>query len=109
MSGIIGFEVPEDWEGTPGEYIVKLLREVGERLMKESPEIVMAIQEFNEINEDKRKWATFEAMGFESGNVVKVHWGVRHSNGEKECAIQTITYMLRKDGQTVVRTKLTHP
>jgi len=75
---------------------------------KESPaDIQEALLDWYFINQDPRKWATFDAVQFKHERQVHVEWGVIHSNGMKEIAIQTIHYALRKDG-TVATIRRTH-
>ena len=62
-------------------------------------DIQKGLNDFRTINADPRKWATFEALQFEHERIVRVTWGVVHSNGYKECALQTITFFLEKDGE----------
>ena len=70
-------------------------------------DIQEALNDWRTINSDQRRWARFDALQSRNERVVHVEWGVVHSDGSKECAIQTICYSLRKDG-TVAVTKHTH-
>jgi hypothetical protein len=72
------------------------------------PDIQMALNAWREINADPRRWAKLDMLQFEHERVVNVIWGVIHTNGFKECAIQTIQYRLQPDG-TVHDVKYTHP
>lgn len=58
-------------------------------------DIQKALAEWREINKDPYKWATFEATPYN----VSVSWGVVHSNGMRECALQTITFFLERNGE----------
>lgn len=62
-------------------------------------DIEKALSDWRTINADPRKWATFEAIQFDNERVVRVTWGVIHSDGTKEIALQTITFFLEKDGK----------
>jgi hypothetical protein len=73
-----------------------------------APDIAQAIRDLQEINNEERRWATMRCDIDASHRIVKVDWGIIHSNGDRECAIQTISYTLLKDG-TVHVTKYTHP
>jgi hypothetical protein len=84
------------------------LAELMDEPIKTPPDVQKALDAWREINADPRKWAVFEAIQFELERVVNVKWGVIHSNGFKECAIQTIQYRLQPDG-TVYDVKYTHP
>ena len=62
-------------------------------------DIQKGLSDFHTINADPRKWAKFEAIQLEHERIVRVTWGVVHSNGMKECALQTITFFLEKNGE----------
>ena len=82
---------------------------LAEEPRKESPEdIKQALADWRKLNSNPRTWATFEALQFEHERVVRVHTGTIHTNGDKECAIATMTYTLQKDGSVYV-SKAVHP
>jgi hypothetical protein len=62
-------------------------------------DIQKGLNDWRTINLDPHKWATFEAIQFVHERVVRVSWGIIHSNGLKEMALQTITFFLEKDGE----------
>lgn len=75
------------------------------------PDIQAALDDMHRINEDPHRWASFEADTFGEGDLywrtVKVHWGTRHTNGDIERMIQTISYSLGDDGD-VTKSRITH-
>ena len=76
------------------------------------PDIKAALDDMHRIREDHPTcWASFEADAFGEGDLywrtVKVHWGTRHTNGDIERMIQTISYSLGDDGD-VTRSRITH-
>lgn len=70
-------------------------------------DIRAALNDWRSINSDNHKWATFHARQFLNTRIVRVEWGVIHSNGYREIAIQTLHYTLMKDGRVAV-TRTTH-
>ena len=81
---------------------------LAEEPRKESPEdIKQALHDWRRLNSSPRTWATFEALQFANERVVRVNTGTIHTDGTKEIAIATFTYMLKKDGSVSV-VKSTH-
>jgi hypothetical protein len=83
---------------TDATEIAKAIRDFAESRDTSPLDIQKALSDWRTINADPRKWATFEAVQFGHERVVRVTWGVIHSNGYKECAIQTITFFLGISG-----------
>lgn len=66
------------------------------------PDIEQALEIWRKINSSVKTWARFDAMQFEHERVVNVIWGMIHSDGSHECAIQTIRFTLQSDGSVYV-------
>jgi hypothetical protein len=70
--------------------------------------VATAIQVCDSINNSGQQWAMLDIVPTKYGQVVNMQVGWIHSNGFRECAQQTWSYTLDKDGNVHVY-KHTHP
>ena len=67
----------------------------------------LVLDDWRELNAGWRRWASFEAVRFKHETRYAIKWGAIHTDGTKECAIQTIVYTLRDTGRCNA-VRLTH-
>ena len=70
-----------------------------DRTKRRQLEIQEALKDWYIMNTDKQ-WARLVA----DENLVEIHYGVIHSNGQEECALGTILYVAKYDWIMTVKT-----
>lgn len=61
-----------------------------------------ALKDWQALNKSNKYWAEFESVLFENILVVRVQYGVIHSNGQKECALKTKYYHINAAGEVEI-------
>lgn len=68
-----------------------------------NPAVAQALCDWRILNQSGHWWAAFESRVFDTNLlVVKLEYGVIHSNGQKECTLRTAYYHINASGEVEV-------